>query len=205
MYTPSTFAERDEPRLFDLIDAHPFATVVLGGVVLGGEAPEITHVPLVLDRPSRSLIGHVARANPIWRPFDGQRAVVAIFHGPDTYVTPRWYVGPQNVPTWNYAVVHVHGAPTLLEPGQATERAVRRLVEASEAGREDAWSMDGLEPAFVADLLKAIVAFSIPIARLEGKLKLSQNRSAEDRAGVMAALRARATDDDRAMLELMRD
>lgn len=199
MYTPASFAERDEPRLFGLMDAHPFATLVVPG-----EPPEITHLPLVLDRASRSLTGHVARANPIWRLFDGQRATVAIFHGPDTYVTPRWYAGAENVPTWNYAVVHVHGVPAVLAPGAATEHAVRRLVEASEAGRPDAWSMDGLDPTFVADLLRAIVAFSIPIAHLVGKLKLSQNRLPEDRAAVMAALTARGTQSDREMLALMK-
>jgi transcriptional regulator len=172
-----------------LVRAHAFATLV---AVLDGE-PFATHVPLLLDEargPLGTLSGHVARTNPHWRAFDGRTPALAIFHGPHAYVSPRWYRGPDQVPTWNYEVVHAIGAPRVVEDPAAVRALLARMAEQYEAGSPEPWNPADL-PERVADgLQRAIVAFELPIERLEGKRKLSQNKAPADRAGVVAGLLA---------------
>jgi transcriptional regulator len=191
LYTPSSFASRDRTAALQLIADHPFATLITG---VDGEESRVTHLPLL--REDGALCGHMARANPHWRDFDRGRTV-AVFHGPHAYVSPRWYETPaQHVPTWNYAVVHVAGTPVLLDVDDA-RRAVVELTAR-------------FDPDFTADmrkletLLPAIVAFRMPVARLDAKFKMNQNRSAGDRAGVVAALAASAVAGDRAVADWMR-
>src|SRR5262249_30848142 len=162
-------------------ERYPFGTLIVPGT-----PTDVTHLPFLLDsaRGERgTLVAHVARANPIWRVFDGSLPVLAIFHGPHGYVSPAWYTSRNAVPTWNYVVVHVHGTPRLLETEDRRRKALEALVEVYEAGRPDPWSIDELPSATFSELSQAIVAFEIPIDRLEGKFKLSQNREHEDRAG----------------------
>lgn len=189
MYVPRPFAETDPERLRALIGAHGFATLVS---VLDG-APFATHVPLLLDPargPHGTLSGHVARANPHWRAFDGRTPALAIFHGPHAYVSPRWYRSAGQVPTWNYEVVHAFGTPRVVEDPAAVRALLAGLSARYEAGADAPWSPAGL-PERVADgLQRAIVAFELPVERLEGKRKLSQNKAPADRAGVVAGLRA---------------
>jgi transcriptional regulator len=185
LYCPSSFAQSDRETLFELIDAYGFATLVSGG----GTEPFVSHVPLLLDRETRGaerLLGHVARANPHWEGFDGSAGALAIFHGPHGYVSPAWYVSTPQVPTWNYAVVHVTGRPRVLDT-TLTRTVIARLVEQYEGSRTDRWSGE-LPPAFVDGLVRAIVGFEIPIETIEGKFKLSQNREARDREGALAGL-----------------
>ena len=189
MYAPRHFAEPDPDRLHALVRAHAFATLVSW---LDGE-PFATHVPLLLDAERGrlgTLSGHLARANPHWRAFDGSARALAVFHGPHAYVSPRWYAGAPNVPTWNYVAVHAVGAPRVVEDAGAVRALLERSAALYEAGAAAPWTPAAL-PARVAEgLQRAIVAFELPIERLEGKRKLSQNKTAEDRAGVVAALRA---------------
>lgn len=185
MYVPRSFAEEDRETLHGFMRAHAFASLV----TIDGGTPVASHVPFLLDAargPAGTLIGHLARANPQWRGFAGEAMV--IFQGPHGYVSPRWYAGAANVPTWNYAVVHAYGTPRLLDDAAAVRDVVRRLSEIYEQGRPQPWSVDELPQEFIDQLLRAIVAFEIPIARLEGKFKLNQNKSAADRAGVTTAL-----------------
>ena len=115
MYLPKAFAEPDLATLHDLVEAHAFGVLV---VPSAAGPPEISHLPFLLDRtrgPHGTLYAHTARANPIWRGFDGRAGALAVFQGPHGYVSPSWYASRDDVPTWNYAVVHAHGAPRLIE------------------------------------------------------------------------------------------
>jgi transcriptional regulator len=151
-------------------------------------------VPLLLD-PARAsagvLLGHMARANPHWRRLEAQPGVLAVFHGPHAYVSPSWYATHPSVPTWNYAVVHVHGNARLIHESRDLEPLVRRLVERHEQPRPQPWSMD-LPADYQAGMLQGIVGFEIEITAITGKFKLSQNRPAADRERVAAALESGA-------------
>jgi transcriptional regulator len=185
MYIPEAFAVADQAILFDFIDRHGFATMV--SVIQG--VPFATHLPILLDRDRNLLLGHVARANPHWHDFDGIRESLFIFQGPHAYVSPSWYAVAPAVPTWNYAVVHVSGAPRVLADEASLEPILARLVDKYEGTAETAWQYD-LPDDYRRKLLHGIVGFEVPIARIEGKFKFGQNRSAEDRRGMLEHLRA---------------
>lgn len=195
MYLPPAFAEPDAAKLWKLVGAWPFATIVAGGA-----DPEIAHVPLLADPARGVLLGHVARANPLAAHLDGGR-VTAVFHGPHGYVSPRWYRTKGQVPTWNYAVVHAKGAARHTD-NKGLLRILAGLAAAFESG-ERPWRMSEVEPSDLADMLDATVGFEIVVDDLVGKLKLSQNRAPEDRAGVREALAARGSEADRDLLAWM--
>lgn len=195
IYVPRLFAELEEQRLFELIERHPFATLVSPG----RPEPWISHLPFLLDRGRRRLRAHMARANPHWTTFaDGESLV--IFHGPHHYVSPSWYGHHPSVPTWNYATVHVRGQPQLLEPA-ALEQLLFDLVRSSEP-RDGGWQPD-LPRDYLDGMVQAIVGFEIPLAAITGKYKLSQNRPADDRVRVAAALSANGSDQARDVAGLM--
>lgn len=201
MHIPSAFEETRRETLFDLIEANPFAPLV--GVA--GGAPVATHLPFLLDRaagPGGTLYAHMARANPHWRAFDGTAEALAVFSGPHAYVSPRWYAPGNAVPTWNYAVVHAWGTPRIVDDLAAVRRQQEALVAAFEG--PEGWRMDGQPAAYLDAMLEAIVAFEIPLARLEGKFKLSQNRPEGDRRRVADALAAGEDGNGRALAALMR-
>lgn len=190
MYLPDHFAVSEPATLRSLIEAHPLATVV----TLDGDALDADHVPLMLDPDSGRhgvLRGHVARANPMWRRLDGTTAVLAIFQGPQHYVSPAWYPSkrtePRVVPTWNYAVVHVHGSARAIEDRDWLRQLVAALTARHERAHGSGWRIGDAPEAFIDRMLGAIVGIEIDISRAVGKWKASQNRSAEDRAGVRAA------------------
>jgi transcriptional regulator len=191
MYVPPHFAESDPAKLHDFIERHSFGLLVSQA---GGE-PFATHLPLLLDRaagPHGTLAGHVARANPHWRELAGQTAL-AVFTGPHAYVSPSWYEAENVVPTWNYAAVHAYGRVRLIEDRDGLLDIVRRSVTVYEAAMPRPWTLDG-SPTFVDRLLGQIVGFRLPIDRLEGKWKLSQNHPVERRSKVIAALEGRGGD-----------
>jgi transcriptional regulator len=186
MYVPEAFAEHDPGVLHEFVRRHAFAVLVTAreGVF------EATHLPLWLDsqRGARgTLYGHVARANPHWQGFDGRARALAVFSGPHAYVSPRWYRKP-GVPTWNYLAVHAEGAPRVLDDPAAVRALLVRLTETYDG----AGGFEAIPADLVARLSHGIVAFELPIDRWIGKKKLSQNKSAEDRAGVVGGLRAAA-------------
>jgi len=197
MYIPTAFRAEDRAALYDLIDRHGFGTLV---TVLDG-TPFATHLPWLLDRARGVLLGHVARANPHWKTLDGTAEALVIFQGPHAYVSPSWYTVAPAVPTWNYAAVHIYGVPRLLDETELLD-LLGRLVSQYESGRERPWMMD-LPDDYQSKMLRAIVGFEVPISRIEGKFKLNQNRSAEDRAGVIEALMA-GDAEERALAEFMR-
>ena len=188
MYVPSHFATRDDALVDELIDAYSFATLVSQH---DGE-PFATHLPLLRERHGDRtvLLGHVARANPHWHSLAGATAI-AIFHGPHAYVSPRCYVSPNLVPTWNYAAIHCYGRVRLIDDAMQAGAVLARLVERYEGARPDRWTM-ALDPEFEAKLVSAIVAFELEVERIEAKLKLSQNRAPADRAAMLAAFDADA-------------
>jgi len=203
MYIPDAFAETDLDRLHDLIEAYDFAMLITDAA----PAPLVSHLPFMLDRangPNGTLRAHMARGNPHWQSFDGEALVV--FHGPHSYVSPTWYEpDAPAVPTWNYAVVHAYGTPRIVDDPQEIRAHQERLVATHEAGRSPSWDMAGQPPAYIEGMLKGIVGFEIPIARLEGKFKLSQNRSAADQRRVAQALADSGSEDGRALSRLMPD
>ncbi len=151
-------------------------------------APVATHLPLLFDETRGAhgtLLGHMARANPQWQQISGE--VLAVFHGPHAYISPTWYGEPGFVPTWNYAAVHAYGTVRLLEDLAATKQILQQLVDFYERAQPQPWK---IEPPDRFDyLVKAIVAFEIPITRLEGKWKLSGTHTPQRRARVAAQLK----------------
>lgn len=201
MYVPAAFAMRDDAAWRDLVDANGFATLVSSGA----DGLMATHVPVMLDAsrgPRGTLVAHLARANPHGAALDGAEVMV-VFQGPHGYVSPSWYAAALAVPTWNYAAVHVYGRARLVsDPGRLQEM-VAQLVAKYESGRAAPWSMAGLPAKFIDGMLKGIVGVEIDIARVDGKQKLSQNRSPVDRQQVIAALAASSHADDRALADYM--
>jgi len=185
MYQPAPFQESDRQTLFDFIDSYGFATLVS----FANDGPMVSHLPLLLEREATGqarLLGHLARANPHWEYLRGQTPALAIFHGPHSYISPTWYAERPAAPTWNYAVVHTYGVPKLAD-SDLTENIIRRLFVKYEQARPNPLQ-ERLPREFVRQKLRAIVGFELPIDRLEGKFKLSQNKSRLDRAGVLDGL-----------------
>ena len=202
MYIPKEFAVADRAALHDLIDAYSFGQLV---ATMADGATEAAHIPFLLDRARGAhgtLLAHVAHANPICQAFAADREVLAMFEGPHSYVSPRWYTAQRAVPTWNFAAVHAYGVPTLLDDAGAAV-VVGRLSAKHEAGRPQPWSPDQVDAKFLAGMRQHIVAFEIPIARLQGKFKMSQNRPPEDRLRVIAALKEEAHPDGLAVAAVM--
>lgn len=187
MYLPQHFAQPDPAALQALMQAHPLAAIVSHGA----DGLTADHVPLEFDAATQTLRGHVARANPLWREADGQ-AVLAIFRGEQAYITPSWYPGKAEhhkvVPTWNYAVVHAHGTLRAVDDAPWLHTLVSRLTQHHEAPRPQPWAVADAPEDFVQQMLRAIVGIEIPVQRLVGKWKVSQNRSAADRNAVAEGL-----------------
>jgi transcriptional regulator len=206
MYTPKHFEERDITVLHALIRSHP-----LGAWVSQAEgALVVNHIPFLVDSTRGAygtLIGHVARANPIWKSISSETASVVIFQGPQTYITPSWYPSKhahgKAVPTWNYAVVHAHGAPRAIEDRDWLLKHVSELSDLHESERAVPWSVTDAPPDYVEAQLKAIVGIEIPISTLFGKWKASQNRSLPDKLGTIAGLYERGDANAKTMAELV--
>jgi len=201
VYTPAYFRVTDRAVLHGLMDRFSFATLV----TTHDGCPIATHLPFLVY-PDYSehgtLISHMARANQQWRDFARGDEALVIFQGPHAYISPSWYEEHPSVPTWNYAVVHAYGVPRVIDDEARVRDALRALVDQHEAGFDEPWPMD-LPDEYVRKMARGIVAFEIPISRLEGKFKLSQNRSARDREGVGAALTASGNAIDRELAGLM--
>ena len=194
MYVPKHFSADDRGQMDALIRANPFGLLV--GELDG--SPFATHLPFLLE--GDSLLAHFARGNPHWKAIDGTREMLAVFSGPHAYVSPRWYESGQAVPTWNYAAVHVYGAPRIVDDAGRVRGMLDRLVAEYEG---DAWSLAGQDADFLDRMSRGIVAFEMPVARIEGKFKLSQNRPVEDRRGVIAELEG-GGDMERDLARMMR-
>ncbi|HWQ13853.1 MAG TPA: FMN-binding negative transcriptional regulator [Roseiflexaceae bacterium] len=190
MYIPNAFREEDAEQLVAFMRAHSFITLVS---VLEG-APFASHIPVALAVRDGQVVlsGHVARANPHWRAF-GAGESLAIFGGPHAYVSPALYERRESVPTWNYIAVHAYGVPrpvSFAESPAAVERALAELIATYDAAYQAHW--ESLPQKFRDGMMQGVVAFEMAVTRLEGKYKLSQNRSEADQRRVAEALLQRA-------------
>lgn len=192
MYLPKHFEESRIDVLHALIRAHPLATLVS----LTTDGLAANHIPLLLvaDPAANGVLqGHLARANPLWRDFDANRDVLAIFQGPDCYISPNWYASKKEtgkvVPTWNYAVVHAHGRLRVVDDAKWVRTQIEALTTQNEAQWVDAWSVADAPRDYVDKMIAAVVGFEIRITRLVGKWKVSQNQPPENQASVIEALR----------------
>jgi len=205
MYVPKHFEVTDVAWCHDLMRREPFAVLV--GTDQAG-VPFATHLPVLLDEtpaPFGRLLAHVARPNPQWQLFTPDRPVLVVFAGAHAYISPSLYAQHPSVPTWNYVAVHAYGIPRVIEEPERVRALLDRLVRTFEDGRQVPWKMDSLPDAYVDGMMRGIVAFEIPLDRLEGKAKLSQNRGAADRARVREALIADGDTLSRAVADLMEE
>lgn len=199
MYTPKHFEIHDRDLLFALMDRFSFATLV----TVDGGVPVATHLPYLIERGRGAqgmLISHMARANTQWHTFAADREVLTIFQGEHGYISPSWYTQQPNVPTWNYTVVHAYGRPRIIDDAAALAM-LAQVIAKHEATYAQPWTMDH---DYATKLLRGIVAFEIEITRLEGKFKLSQNRTERDQQQVIAALSESSDPLDRALAQQMR-
>ncbi len=199
MYIPKAFREDHINTLHKLMREYSFATLITQheGV------PFATHLPFMLDAqrgPNGTLLAHMARANPQWHDFASGQEELVIFQGPHAYISPSWYEVELSVPTWNYAVVHAYGIPRLIEDGEELYQLLKTLIETHEAQFEKPWPFQ-LPDDYLQKMMRGIVGFEIEITRLEGKFKLSQNRTEAERENVIAALQE--SRDTLAVAELM--
>ena len=202
MYLPKSFEVTDSDKLIDVICRFSFATLI----TTADGVPFATHLP-ILHRPQAGtagvLVGHVARANPQWQHFENTTESLAIFSGPHAYVSPSWYATELAVPTWNYIAVHAYGVPRVVDDEAWLVALLDEMVERYESNRPQPWP-NQLPEDFRGNLLKSIVGFELPIARIEGKFKLSQNRPEQDQANVVRELSGSSNPEVRAVADWMR-
>ena len=208
MYRPKAFEVADLPLLHAAIRESELATLVTNttrGLVA-------THLPLLLDESKGkygTLTGHVSLANAQWRETDTNAEALIIFLGLDTYVTPNWYPAKQEtgrvVPTWNYAAIHAYGRITFFEDTERLRTVVTELTQRHEASFPAPWKVSDAPAVYIDSQLKAIVGFELQILRLEGKQKFNQNRSQEDRMGVIEGLRELGDERKTQVAELMEE
>jgi transcriptional regulator len=198
MYSPKFNQVADRAILIEAMRAYSFA--ILYGPQSNPQSPAplaATHLPLVVkDEGEHGLLeGHFARANPHWQSLAGRETLV-VFPGPHSYVSPTLYVEPLSVPTWNYIAVHAYGTLTLIEDDPGKEALLKGLIQIHDPAWYEKWL--AMPDGFRRTMLAGIVGFRIPIARIEGKFKISQNRSPEERRNVHAS-QAAGTPDERAL------
>jgi transcriptional regulator len=186
MYIPEHFREDDTATLQEFIREHSFGVLV----TRGDDAPFATHLPFLFEAGRGSygmLSAHVARANPQWRSFASEDEALVIFQGAHAYVSPSWYDVALSVPTWNYAAVHAYGIPRIIEDSQFLYTQLKTLIETHESQFERPWTFE-LPQDYIEKMMRGVVGFTLEITRLEGKFKMSQNRTPAERDKVIAAL-----------------
>ena len=198
MYVPPLFKE----DRIDVLHASILGSGLATLVTLTTDGLIASHVPMLLDSdpaPYGTLLGHVARPNPQARGAVPGVQALAIFQGPDAYITPSWYATKREngkvVPTWNYVTIHAYGPVEFFDDTERLRAIVTRLTEREERTRAEPWAVTDAPADFIDGMLRGIVGFALPIARLEGKWKMSQNRPAQDRAGVITGLEADGMED----------
>lgn len=206
MYLPQHFEMSRVDVMHALIRARPLAALV----TLTANGLVADHIPLLFapgPTPDGSLHGHVARANPLWREFDKDHEVLAIFQGPDSYVSPSWYATKKEtgkvVPTWNYAVVHARGTLRVIDEAGWIRAQIEALTTQNEAALARPWSVADAPRDYTEKLIAAVVGIEIRITRLTGKWKVSQNQPLKNQASVIDALRCLGDDERLAMAELI--
>jgi transcriptional regulator len=206
MYIPRANQEDRTPVIHKLMEEQPFASLI----TMGTSGLFATHIPMVLEQngtPLGRLRGHISRANQQWHEFTPSIEALAIFSGPQHYITPSWYPEKQKtakaVPTWNYVVVHAYGHLRVIEDSQWLMAHLESLVTIHEAGSPAPWKIGDAPADYIASQIKGIVGLEMVITRLEGKWKVSQNRSEQDRVGVAEGLAELNTEESLAMKALV--
>jgi transcriptional regulator len=206
MYIPQANKEDRLPVLHKLMEDQPFISLV----TMGASGLFASHIPMVLERDGTALgllKGHLSRANPQWREFSPSVEALAIFSGPQHYITPNWYpektANGKVVPTWNYAVVHAYGHLKVIEDGEWLMAHLNTLTTIHEAGSPAPWKVTDAPADYIASLARGIVGLEMVIERIEGKWKVSQNRSEQDRHGVADGLAELNTTESLAMKALV--
>jgi transcriptional regulator len=205
MYSPMAFKETDHAQLLQQIEACGLALLV----TQGENGIQANHVPLLLTQHAgkATLHGHLAKANPQWRDLDTGTSVLVVFSGPEAYVSPGFYPSkvhnPAVVPTWNYVSVQARGTPEVFSAPERLYDLVAALTRRHEAGRALPWTIEEAPPTYIQKMLNAIIGFSIPIEQLQGKRKLSQNRSVTDQQGVASQLANSPRASERTLATLM--
>ncbi|WP_347260710.1 FMN-binding negative transcriptional regulator [Rudaea sp.] len=208
MHIPAAFSETRIDVMWNLMREHPLATLVIAGE----RGLDAHHLPMYLEKhqgPSGALHGHIARANRLVADCAQPSDALAVFHGPEAYITPSWYATKREtgkvVPTWNYVAVHAHGRLRLIDDSQWLHAHLERLVGEHEAGETTPWKISDAPADYIETMLRGIVGFELEIVRLEGKWKASQNHPAANREGVIDGLRRRATPAAQAMADVVRE
>ena len=206
MYVPRAFAVDDIKILHQQMQASPLPVLVTHA----SQGLLASHVPMLLnpdEGPCGTLYGHLARANPHWQDLAQGTEALVIFAGEQAYISPTFYPGKADhgkaVPTWNYLAVHAYGMAEVFDDAERLLSLVSRLSDRHEANRPAPWAVSDAPDDYVDSMLKAIVGFRLPITRLQGKRKLSQNRDARDQAGVRQGLLANPNPQDHALAHLM--
>jgi len=206
MYVPRAFAVDDIQILHQQMQASPLPVLVTHA----SQGLLASHVPMLLnpdEGPCGTLYGHLARANPHWQDLAQGTEALVIFAGEQAYISPTFYPGKADhgkaVPTWNYLAVHAYGMAEVFDDAERLLALVSRLSDRQEANRPAPWAVSDAPADYVDSMLKAIVGFRLPITRLQGKRKLSQNRDARDQAGVRQGLLANPNPQDHALAHLM--
>jgi transcriptional regulator len=203
MYIPSHF-EGSETAGRDIMQAHGWALLITADAA---GLPVATHLSLLWQDDGSAhgaLIGHMARANAHWQLFGRETESLALFWGPHAYVSPTWYSPGAKVPTWNYVTVHAYGRPRLVDDLGGTLNVLNRLAAHYEGTGPESWGLGRLPPGTAAELAHHVVAFRMPLERVETKLKLSQNRDLEDRHRVIAQLESSDSQDAQATAAWMK-
>jgi len=206
MHIPKQFEEPRVDVMHELIRARPLATLV----TLSSSGLNANHIPLHLSEspaPFGTLQGHVSRANPILSDLEKNIEVLAVFHGPDAYITPSWYATKKEtgkvVPTWNYAVVHAYGHMRVVDDASWLRAQLEALTTHNEASFSEPWAVSDAPHEFTEKLIGNIVGFEIVITRLSGQWKVSQNQPRQNQASVTEGLKASGQQDSSAMAVLV--
>jgi transcriptional regulator len=194
VYTPAHFVEGDPEKIAAFVDLHGFGQLI---TVVNG-VPFASHIPFLYDPDAGVLRAHVARANPQWEQLSDREDVLVVFQGPHTYISPSWYAS-HGVPTWNYVAVHIYGIARALTEPASVESIVLALTEKYERANSAPWV-----PKYDPKMLCAIVGLEIRVKEVQGKFKLSQNRSAADREAVILALARSPDSNAKAVAQLMK-
>ena len=206
MYIPTQFEEPRVDVMHELIRTYPLATLV----TLSAAGLNANHIPMHVSptpAPFGSLQGHVARANPVLCDFEADKEVLAIFHGPNSYITPTWYATKKRTgkvaPTWNYAVVHAYGTVRAIDDAVWLRQQLETLTAHNEAAFAQPWAVADAPRQFTEDIIRHIVGIEMIVTRLIGKWKVSQNQPGENRAGVIQGLNESELDGSSAMAALV--
>jgi len=202
MYQPQAFREERIETLHSFIRAHPLATLITAGA--GGLLANLVPFTLVEGGPKGTLRAHVARANDQVDALRSGSGTLVVFQGADAYITPSWYISKREhgrvVPTWNYVVVQARGTPRVIDDPDWLRAQIQNLTAAQEQKRPTPWNVNDAPEPFISGQIQAIIGVEIPISTIEGKWKVSQNRSAADRQGVEEGLRQEGISEEMARL-----